>query len=367
MRDQKTSNREAELTATPRIGSGDLLARQVWTSNLAKLPVGSLTGKRIRLTHLDGKLPNLALMKMSAWFKSRGADVTFSKSVTSELWEQPYDLVLGSSIFAWSENTRQIFRAHFPNCVIGGTGTEDATTVEDYIGESFEEYDYSIYPLFAPSLGFTQRGCRLKCSFCVVPKKEGRIKPMATINEIWRGEGHPKQIILLDNDFFGQPEWRARADELLAGDFEVSLNQGINVRLIHAEGAAVLAKLKYRDDQFKAKRIYTAWDNRKDEDIFLRGIKLLMDAGIRPANIMVYFLCGYWPGETMDDVMYRFKTMDAMGLMPYPMVYDNQNLELKKFQRWVIRRYYQFVPWEDYGKRPPEKDDENQTALALAG
>ena len=41
MRDQKTSNREAELTATPRIGSGDLLARQVWTSNLAKLPVGS--------------------------------------------------------------------------------------------------------------------------------------------------------------------------------------------------------------------------------------------------------------------------------------------------------------------------------------
>ena len=135
-----------ERQGLPPLSSSVLLARQVWTSNLAKLSLGSLTGKRIRLTHLDGKLPNLALMKISAWFKSRGADVTFSKSVTPELWEQPYDLVLGSSIFAWSENTRQIFRAHFPNCVIGGTGTEDATTVEDYIGESFEEYDYSIYP-----------------------------------------------------------------------------------------------------------------------------------------------------------------------------------------------------------------------------
>lgn len=29
--------------------------------------------------------------------------------------------------------------------------------------------------------------------------------------------------------------------------------------------------------------------------------------------------------------------------------------------------YYQFVPWEDCGKRPPEKDDENQPTLELAG
>lgn len=139
-----------------------------------------------------------------------------------------------------------------------------------------------------------------------------------------------------------------RCSEILYGDFEVSLNQGINVRLIHKEGAEMLAKLKYRDDQFKSKRIYTAWDNRKDEEIFLRGINIMFDAGIRPSHIMVYFLIGYWPGETIDDIMFRFRKMLELGLTPYPMVYDNLNLELKKFQRWVIRRYYQFVPWEKY-------------------
>jgi hypothetical protein len=43
--------------------------------------------------------------------------------------------------------------------------------------------------------------------------------------------------------------------------------------------------------------------------------------------------------------------MVAKGIMPYPMVYDKNNKELKKFQRWVIRRYYQFVPWKEYQKQ----------------
>src|SRR6266436_1647510 len=34
--------------------------------------------------------------------------------------------------------------------------------------------DYSLYPKFTGSLGFTQRGCRLSCKFCVVPIKEGK-------------------------------------------------------------------------------------------------------------------------------------------------------------------------------------------------
>lgn len=149
------------------------------------------------------------------------------------------------------------------------------------------------------------------------------------------------------------------------GGFEVSINQGINVRLINAEGAAALAKLKYRDDQFKSKRIYTAWDNQRDEEIFLRGIRLLLDAGIKPKNIMIYFLCGYWTGETWGDILHRFEVIKEIGLMPYPMVYDNKNAMLKKFQRWVIRRYYQFVPWQEFdlSKLGTAKENECQPKL----
>ena len=51
-----------------------------------------------------------------------------------------------------------------------------------------EAYDYSIYPEFTGSIGFTARGCRLRCGFCVVPRKEGKPRPINTIANIWRGE-----------------------------------------------------------------------------------------------------------------------------------------------------------------------------------
>lgn len=324
-----------------------------------------MSGIKIRLTHIDGKLPNLALMKLSAWFKSQGHTVVFSKSLERELWEQDYDLVMGSSIFGWSAPAREMFLANFPGAVLGGTGSGSKVLVEDYTGQDFDQYDYSIYPSFPFSIGFSQRGCRLKCSFCVVPTKEGRVRDSSSIERIWRGEPWPRKIILLDNDFFGQPGWQAKCDEIISGDYEVSFNQGINVRLIHEEGARHLALIKYRDDQFKTKRIYTAWDNRKDETIFMRGIGMLLGAGIKPHHIMVYFLCGYWPGETMDDVFYRFEKMNEMGLLPYPMVYNNQNTELKKFQRWVIRRYYKFVPWGEYSRGGDSRSNQSEQQLRL--
>lgn len=67
---------------------------------------------------------------------------------------------------------------------------------------------------------------------------------------------------------------------------------------------------------------------------------------------MVYMLCGYWKWETWDDILYRFNKMVAIGLMPYPMVYGSDDgnqinkKELKKFQRWAVRRIYQFTEWD---------------------
>jgi len=304
---------------------------------------------KIRLTQLDGKLPNLALMKLAHFYRSNGAEVILTKSATRGLFEPEYDLVLGSQIFNFSTKKAETFKRNFPEAVVRGTGTDDFETVEDFLGISeYEFYDYSDYPEFPHSIGFTQRGCRLKCSFCVVPKKEGKVRGLNTINDIWRGGGHPKQIHLLDNDFFGQEGWKDRAEEITQGGFEVCFNQGINVRLIHEDGASYLARMKYRDDQFKTKRIYTAWDNRRDEKVFFNGIEILTKAGIRPNHILVYMLCGYWPNETFEDVYYRFQKMDEAKLLPYPMVYDQENKTLKKFQRWVVRRYYQFITWEDY-------------------
>jgi len=314
---------------------------------------------KIRLTQIDGKLPNLALMKLSHFYKANGHEVIFQDTVKRSIFEPDYDLVFGSAIFSTSDKKIKLFRSHFPHAKIGGTGSGEKWTVEDFTGDYPDIYDYSIYPDFKNSIGFSQRGCRLRCKFCVVPEKEGKNKSVNSIEQIWRGEGFPKNLLLLDNDFFGQSDWREKSEQIIAGGFKVCFSQGINIRLFDKESAQVLARMKYYDDAFARRRIYTAWDNLRDAGRFFRGIKYLTDSGIKPDEIMVYFLCNYWQKGLTADVWERFDRMVKIGLRPYPMVYDIQNADsnIKAFQTWVIRRCYMKIPFEEYfgsGYKKPE-------------
>jgi hypothetical protein len=231
--------------------------------------------------------------------------------------------------------------------MVGGTGWDTTTTLASVGIDPLGAIDYSDYPRWRSSLGFTQRGCRLKCSFCVVPRKEGAIQEVKTIADIWRGEGWPKHLLLLDNDFFGQPHWRDRIQELKEGQFKVSFNQGINARMLTDETASAIASVDYRDDGMKYKQIYTAWDNQRDEERLFKGLDALVRHGVKPKHIMVYMLCGYWPNETHKDRDYRRKQLRSFGAMPYPMPYTRTK-ELVGFQRWVLGHYDQYFPWEEW-------------------
>lgn len=322
--------------------------------------------KKVRLTQLDGSLPNLALMKLSAWHKSQGDEVVFTRQAERDLFESDYDRVYGSAIFKFSAAKIARFLTAWPNAILGGTGSNSNMTVEQLIGcDAYEQYDYTLYPNYQPSLGFTQRGCRLSCKFCVVPTKEGKAQSVNTIASIWRGPGHAKKLHLLDNDFFGQPEdqWQARIAEIRDGNFRVCLNQGINVRHITREAAAALATVEYRDDSFSERRIYTAWDNLKDELVFFRGMDLLEAAGIPAKHVRAYMLVGYDKNETWDRIWQRFNRMTERGIEPYPMVYDcratnlSRYRSLKQFQRWVVTGLYRAVPFSDYKPSLKRKSD----------
>lgn len=306
----------------------------------------------VRLTQIDGVLPNLALMKLAHYHKAQGDEVFFTRRVEPDLFEPQADIVYGSAIFNFSAARIARFRTNFPTAFVSGTGTDRSggVTVEEMIGEAdYEHYDYSIYPDVDYSIGFTQRGCRLKCGFCVVPVKEGKPRSVNRIPSLWRGQGHPKKLHILDNDFFGQPEWRERIAEIKDGGFKFCLSQGINVRLIHEEGAKALATVDYRDNEFKVKRLYTAWDNLKDEKVFFRGVDILEGAGIPPKHLMAYMLIGYDKAETWDRLWHRFTRMVERGISPYPMVYERRP-DLLCFQRWVIAGggQYRYISWGDY-------------------
>lgn len=316
----------------------------------------------IRLTHLDGKLPNMALMRLSAWHRENGDQRVLMRTPYRRLDEPDYKRVYGSAIFGFSSRAVERLRLEWPDAIIGGTGSGSWRTLEQM--EAFEDrgLDYSIYPDFTASMGFTQRGCRLSCSFCVVPKKEGKPYSVSTIADIYRGEGHPKHLHLLDNDFFGGPHWRDRIAEIKDGCFKVSFTQGVNVRVLTNEIAQALAQVEYRDDSFQKRRIYTAWDNIADETPFFRGINRLEDAGIPPSHVMAFMLIGFDENETWDRLFYRFNRMVERGVLPYPMVYGDKKRFLPiggyngriahktigDFQRWANTGLYRAIPFDAY-------------------
>lgn len=309
------------------------------------------------LVQADGKLPNLALMRIAAFFKSQGETVAWAEPRPRHLTDVPGE-AFGSSIFEFSKNARLNWNARlWPDRITwGGTGVAVESNLREIAPIQWESVkpDYSIYPKFQFSIGFTQRGCRLSCKFCVVPKKEGKPKSVGSIYDIWRGDPHPRKVILLDNDFFGQDVWEDRIDEIRDGGFKVAFSQGINVRQVTEEAAHALASIEYRDNEFQERRLYTAWDNLGDESIFKSGVEILRAAGVPPKHLRVYMLIGYAKGETFEQIKHRFDELVNLGCEPYPMVYDQERKDLKAFQRWAITGLYRAVKWEDY--RDPRKD-----------
>lgn len=300
---------------------------------------------KVLIFQLDGKIPNIALMRIAE--HHAGDEITFrwTGDPKRELWDNP-DRVYASAIFEKTRPVAYKLQEQFPDALIGGTGVDVGARLEDH-GISTVKQNYSIYPQWRQSIGFTQRGCRLKCSFCVVPKKEGKIREEQTIYELWRGEPWPRELLLLDNDFFGQAHWRQRISEIREGRFRVSFNQGINARFLTDETAEAIANVDYRADDMKTKRIYTAWDNRKDEERLFAGLNRLAKYGVKPDHVMVYILVGYWPGETEQDRLYRWRKLRDWGARPYPMPFV-RTAELMGFQRWIIGAYDKRFSWEEW-------------------
>lgn len=308
---------------------------------------------KVRLIQLDGKLPNIALMKLAAHHKAKGDEISFARieqkqgrlgEVTlGHVWGSP-DIIYASMIFEKSKPLGEQLLKWNPKAVIGGSGWAEKVKLAD-VGCSTLEQDYSLYPEFTQSIGFSQRGCRLDCKFCKVRTMEGKFQKIQGAATIWRGEGHPKHLVLLDNDFFGDPNW-AQEVEALKG-FKVNFCQGINARFLNDETAAAIATVDYRDINMKDRRLYTAWDNSRDWKTFMAGINALLKHGVRPRHLVVYLLLGFYKWSDFPDWDRRRRELREMGIFPYPMPY-HRTPEAVGFQRWVIGHYDKRVTWEQW-------------------
>ena len=146
---------------------------------------------RIGLIDVDGhNFPNLALMKISAYHKAQGNEVE---------WYTPfsqYDDVYMSKVFNFTPDYSYCMPNVTGNIYKGGTGYDITTTLPEKIDRA--QPDYSLYPQIdkRTSYGFLTRGCPNKCKWCIVPKKEGAVKPYMDIDEITLNGTRPYAVLM---------------------------------------------------------------------------------------------------------------------------------------------------------------------------
>jgi hypothetical protein len=301
---------------------------------------------RILLVDGDGAngFPNLALMKLSSWSKEYGDSVGLVRGIPTTPPLEQYDKVFGSCVF-FQNRDRFVDYMESLSCPYeaGGSGY-DLKQELPYEIEHIRP-DYELYP--TPfSLGFTSRGCIRKCGFCVVPQKEGPIRDHAPVSEFHKSEH--KAVMLLDNNFLASPRWKETLSYIEENGLKVNFNQGLDIRLMNEEIANRLASVKCYNWHFKTKGLHFAFDSLGVESAVRKGITYLVAAGFKPRDLMFYVLAGYDTKE--QDDLYRIETLRELGVIPFVMPF-NQSKEpyVRKIARWVNRKYYQFIPYSEFG------------------
>ena len=301
---------------------------------------------KIALLDVDSKIPNLALMKIAAWHREQGDQVEWY----SELWDDSFDRVYASKIFTFSDGSM----LDYDRMIVGGTGSESSQNLPAEIERMTPDYSIYNYP---HNIGFAMRGCRLRCSFCVVPAKEGKPKPTNTIDELWT-QRTSDFLVLLDNDFFGNPEWPDRVDELVKYNLRVNFSQGLNIRNMKPEQAEALASVRFRNPSGKEGRVTFAWDDPRHEKLIHKGMETVLKAGIKPWQMAFYVLIGYH--STPEEDLHRVEVLRDYGVDPYAMPYDKDDPYQRDFTRWVNHRAtFNSIPFSEYrpNVRKRERDD----------
>lgn len=289
---------------------------------------------KVGLYDVDSKMPNLALMKLSAYHKAMGDTVEFYAPLFDG-----YDKIYASKIFNFSDDSY----IDPERMVVGGSGYDLSVKLPSEV-EAIAP-DYSLYN-WPHSIGFTARGCRLRCDFCVVPQKEGKPSSNNTIEEIWTNRGSDF-VILMDNDFFGNPEWADRIKEINALNLKVCFSQGINIRNLRIEQAAALRSVRFCNISGKTRQLHFAWDDVMHEKLIHKGIATCIEAGIKPYEMAFFVLIGF--NSTHEEDLHRVMILKDYGCDPFVMKYNKSDPYEKKFARWVNHRaIFQSVAWEDY-------------------
>ena len=324
-----------------------------------------LSKKTVLLIDVDGRLPNLALMKLSTHYKKKGYAVQLEKR---DCFLKVPDRVLASAVFHTPPSVRrsQRLQRHYGDkLTLGGTGKDIAARLPDEV-EALNA-DYTLYPeLGDRGIGFITRGCPFDCPFCVVPLKEGKPRQVSDLNTLLEGN-RLKKLILLDDNILSHPHADGILSEMAEKNIMVNFTQTLDLRLVDRERAKLLRRIRCANTRFSRGNFHFSLNqNRHLEQVALKY--RLFDFKARDN---VEFICMYGFNTTLEDDVERFKflrslpgayvftqkylpikggpppsTQDFFGMDPDPLI-DRlvrvafpQNMQsMENYYRWVSRRY----------------------------
>lgn len=281
---------------------------------------------KIGLIDLDntGKFPNLALMKISGYYKSRGHEVEWYKP----LFTGNYDKVYASKVFSWSGDYPYAIQAK--EIIYGGVAYSLENNLPDEIEHTYP--DYSLYSFTKnKAYGFLTRGCPRQCSFCNVSKHQGIIShKVSNLKEFWNGE---KEIKLLDPNILACKDWEELFKQLVESKAWIDFTQGLDVRLLTKEMAGYLNKMKI-------KQIHFAWD-QMDNKVYekLKEVRGWLNYDSR--KLRVYMLVNY--NTTLEQDLYRVNKLRELEYTPYIMRYKDYNCKNVKLKKGNV--YNKLARW----------------------
>ncbi len=281
--------------------------------------------KNICLLDVDGHngFPNYALMKIAAWHKAQGDNVSWF----SPLFSKP-DICYASKIFTFTRDY-----PYFPQCELrkGGTGYDVKSRLPEEIDSMFP--DYSIYPECDYAIGFLTRGCIRHCKWCVVPEKEGRISEHRTIIDLIRRDS--RKLILMDNNFLAANDdfVKDQLKEIIRLNLSIDFNQALDARLVAPQSAELLAKVHW------IRYIRFSCDTDSQIEPVETAVRLLREKGYC-SHIFIYVLA-----IDFENAYSRVKRLLAIDEKITPFVMPYRTLTNEKYDEGNSRQVKRLARW----------------------
>ena len=318
----------------------------------------------VLLIDVDGRLPNLALMKISSHLKQQGRQVVLGRR---DCFVEGAEQVWASCVFSSPASQNRVGRLrkyYGESLMLGGSGVDLGRRLPPEIEQL--PPDHSLYPeLQDRAIGFLTRGCPFDCPFCIVPAKEGTIRQVSDLDSLL-GNGCRK-LILLDDNILAHPKAAGLLEEMAARDIEVNFNQTLDIRLLDRSTARILKRVRCANTGF-TRRVYHFSLNDTSDLERVRDRYGMMDFSRRDN---VEFICMYGYNTTLAEDVERFSflrslpgayvfvqqyqpilggpqpgTIDFFGAAPdelidrlVKIVFPQNMKSMEKYYRWLSKRY----------------------------